>query len=406
MPTERAVEVREVWKGFRLYHQRLVTLRERVARLRLRGGDYESFWALRGVSLDVTRGEMLGVIGRNGSGKTTLLRLLARLMEPDRGGVEVRGRIAALLELGAGFHPELTGIENIYLNGSLLGLTDRETRKRMAAIVDFSELEEFIDTPVKHYSSGMFMRLGFAIAAHVDPEVLLVDEVLAVGDEPYQRKCLDKIAQFRNEGRTIVLVSHDLDAVRDHCERCIWLDGGEVILDGESHEVVGAYLQEFAGPGVAATAEQRGSRWGSREVEITSVEFSGARGTTDVFRTGEPFVAKICYRAHRAVKDPVFGCGIFRRDGTHVTGPNTRFHGAVIGKLGSLGVVEYRIDSLPLLEGEYDFTAVVYDRTMTKPYDHQERMHTFRVARGGTREIYGLLTIAASWEHRPEPDGI
>jgi ABC-type polysaccharide/polyol phosphate transport system ATPase subunit len=406
MPAEEAIRVRNVWKGFRLYHQRLMTLRERVARLRLKGGNYESFWALRGVSVGVARGEMVGVIGRNGSGKTTLLRLLARLMEPDRGSVVVAGRVAALLELGAGFHPELTGIENIYLNGSLLGLSDRETRRRVASIVDFSELEEFIDTPVKHYSSGMYMRLGFAIAAHVDPEVLLVDEVLAVGDEPYQRKCLDKIAEFRQQGRTIVLVSHDLDAVRDHCERCVWLDAGLVTMDGDPHEVVGAYLQQFAGPGVEVAPEQRGSRWGSGEVEIVSVEFVGVRGPADVFRTGDAFVARIHYRAHREVANPVFGCGIFRRDGTHVTGPNTRFHGVTVGALGSSGVVEYRIERLPLLEGDYDFTAVVYDRTMTKPYDHQERMHTFRVARGGTREIYGVVTIDATWDHRPDTNGI
>jgi ABC-type polysaccharide/polyol phosphate transport system ATPase subunit len=395
------LEVRNVWKGFRLYHERLLTLRERFARFRVRAGAYQSFWALRDVSLEADRGQMVGVIGRNGSGKTTLLRLLARLMEPDRGLIAVHGRVAALLELGAGFHPELTGVENVFLNGSLMGLNDGEIRAKLDDIVAFSELEEFVDTPVKHFSSGMFMRLGFAIAVHVNPDVLLVDEVLAVGDEPYQRKCLDKIAEFRQEARTIVLVSHDLAAVKDHCDRCVWLDNGQVVMDGEPHAVVDTYLKQVAGPSSGVSDEGRGSRWGSKEVEITSVELFGREGKQDVFRTGETFVARIHYKVNCPVREPVFGCAIFTREGVYVTGPNTQFHGVTIDQLGSRGVVEYRVDSLPLLEGEYDFTAVVYDHTMTQPFDHQERVYSFQVARGGTREIHGLVTVPASWHHRP-----
>jgi hypothetical protein len=200
-----------------------------------------------------------------------------------------------------------------------------------------------------------------------------------------------------------VLVSHDLDAVRDHCDRCVWLESGRVEMDGAPHDVVDSYVQRFTGPGAAAGVEDKGTRWGSREVEIASVEFCGESGQGDVFRTGETFIARIHYRVHGPVSDPVFGCAIFTGEGVHVTGPNTRFHGVALGPLGQTGVVEYRIEQLPLLEGEYEFTAVVYDRTMTKPYDHQERMHSFRVARGGSREIYGLLTVPATWSHQPDP---
>ncbi|MGA0789524.1 MAG: ABC transporter ATP-binding protein, partial [Ilumatobacteraceae bacterium] len=221
-----AVAVHDLWKSFRLYHERNQFLKAAI--LRGRRARYEEFWALKDVSFEVPVGTTFGVIGSNGSGKSTLLKCLAGILVPERGSVEISGRISALLELGAGFHPELSGRENVFLNGAILGLSKKEIAARFDSIVDFAGLEDFIDTPVKNYSSGMFVRLGFAVAAHVEPEVLLVDEVLSVGDEAFQRKSAEKIEQFRREGRTIVFVSHGLGQVEQLCETVAWIDHGDL----------------------------------------------------------------------------------------------------------------------------------------------------------------------------------
>ncbi len=234
--SDTSVAIESVSKRFRLYHERPTSLKERI--LRLRGTRAEDFWALRDVSARIAPGRTVGLIGANGSGKTTLLKIIGGILRPTRGQVRTRGRIAALLELGAGFHPELTGRENVYLNASILGLNRRETAQHLDEIVAFSELEQFIDSQVKYYSSGMFVRLGFAVAIHVDPEILLVDEVLAVGDERFQRKCLARVRDFQSEGRTMVIVSHDSDLIAGVCDEAIMLDGGRVRIDGDVREVV------------------------------------------------------------------------------------------------------------------------------------------------------------------------
>jgi ABC-type polysaccharide/polyol phosphate transport system ATPase subunit len=239
-----AVRVEDVRMEFRLIHERNVTLKEAVVRaLRGRRPRVELFRALDGVSFEVARGEVFGIIGHNGSGKTTLLRLLAGILTPTEGRVEVRGRVATLIELGAGFNPELTGVENIYLAGSLYGFSRRQMREKLEGIVRFAELERFIEVPVKNYSSGMSARLGFAIATDVDPDVLLVDEVLAVGDEAFQAKCFERMHGFRERGKTIVFVSHDLDTVRSFCDRAVRLAGGRAVDAGPSEEVVARYRE-------------------------------------------------------------------------------------------------------------------------------------------------------------------
>ena len=236
-----AVRVEGVSKEFRLYHERALSLKERL--VNLRKPSYERFWALKDVSLEIGHGETAGLIGPNGSGKTTLLKLVAGIIRPTAGRIETYGRIASLLELGAGFHPDLTGRENVYLNASILGLTRKETDRYFDAIVAFSELEPFIDTQVRHYSSGMYIRLGFAVAIHVDPQILIVDEVLAVGDESFQHKCLDRIRGFQAEGRTIVFVTHSLGTVTAICNRAYLLYRGDLTAEGDPRDVVKSYLR-------------------------------------------------------------------------------------------------------------------------------------------------------------------
>ena len=310
----------------------------------------QTFTALDGVSFEVPKGTTFGVIGENGSGKSTMLKLLAGITKPTRGSLRVDGRVSALIELGAGFHPEISGRENVAINGIMLGLTRREVQERFQDIVAFAELERFIDAPVKTYSSGMYARLGFAVAIHVDPDVLLIDEVLAVGDEAFTRKCLDKIGEFRRRGKTILLVTHSLGLAEKMCDEVLWLRGGKLADQGDPKRVIDAYLtyvaggeetllardhgQPVAGAGEAAPANAPGEpaaaegyhegRWGSREVEITSVRLLDDRGhERHVYVPGESLTVALSVTAPQAVEDFVFGVGVFNADGVAVYGTNT-----------------------------------------------------------------------------------
>ena len=251
-----AIEVRDISKQFRLYNEKHTSLKERV----IHGGKmpFTPFWALRDVTVDINQGETFGILGRNGCGKSTLLKCVAGILKPTSGEIRVRGSLAAMLELGAGFQPELSGRDNIYLNGSLLGLPRSEIEKRFDDIVAFAELEDFIDNQVKFYSSGMYVRLGFAVAVNVEPDVLLVDEVLAVGDAAFQRKCLDHVKRFQREGRTIVVVSHGTDAIRQNCARVMVMNHGQVITIDEPGEAIRVYLADLLGVGTLAGSESGG----------------------------------------------------------------------------------------------------------------------------------------------------
>lgn len=398
-----AIEVEGVWKKFRVYHERNQTLKEIF--LHRRKDTYEDFWALKDVSFSLPRGSTLGIIGENGSGKSTLLKILARILRAEKGTFSVEGKVSTLLELGAGFHPELTGRENIFLNGSILGLNQKEIAAKYDDIVAFSELERFIDTPVKNYSSGMYVRLGFAVAINVEPDILLIDEVLAVGDEAFQRKCSDKIFEFKSRGKTIVLVSHGLEAVRNICDEVIWFHAGEIRGRGDASEVVDLYLrqvneEEREKSGQVMEALVQGTRAGSLEAEITSVVFSQTNGKpTNSFKTNDSFAARIFYKAHQEIQNPVFGVAIYRSDGVHVTGPNTKVNRHNIDVITGEGVVEYQIESLPLLPGTYFFSASIYDNTCLKAYDHHEKMYSFKVLPGGTEEVHGLTRIPSQWKH-------
>ncbi len=419
-----AIEFEDVSKRFIVHREKPRSFQElMVSFLKRNDTSREELWALRDVSFAVERGETLGIIGPNGSGKSTLLKLITRILEPTSGRITVDGKVSALIELGAGFHPDLTGRENIFLNGSILGMSRGEMEEKFEEIVKFAELERFIDMPLKHYSSGMQMRLGFAIATSMDPDILLIDEVLAVGDEAFQRKCLRRIADFKHRGKTIVFVSHDLGSVRRLCDRVIWLDEGVIRARGRPDEVIVQYLRDIGeeaplkpavpaeevGPAVeeetvqpieepAGAASQPPSRWGSGEVEITRVEFLDERGNPcHTFRTGERMLARIHYLAHRRIERPVFGVAIYRSDGVHINGPNTKASNYEIDHIEGEGSIDYIVDSLPLLEGEYRFSAAIYDYSCTHPYDHHERMYSFEVRRGRVKDAYGVFYIPCRW---------
>jgi ABC-type polysaccharide/polyol phosphate transport system ATPase subunit len=409
--SEQVVEFKSVSKKFSLSIDRPRTIQEIFMHLIKRGNNNartENFWALRDVDLSIYRGETVGFIGPNGAGKSTLLKLISRIIVPTSGTVSIKGRVAALLEVGTGFHPDLSGRENIYLNASLLGMSKQEIQKKLDAIVAFSELENFIDMPVKHYSSGMYMRLGFSVAAHVDPDVLLVDEVLAVGDRAFQEKCKKRVESLGKQGVTILFVSHDLEMVRQVCRRAIWMQNGRVRFDGDVNRAAEAYSGQMAVQlGFTIPEEtlsedtthvnEGGQRWGSRQVEIMAVKLLDENDCEcQTFTTGKTFTVQIDYVAHRQIVEPVFGLAIYRCDGYHVTGPNTRQAGLEIPSIKGPGTIRCRVEQLPLLTGEYALTVAIYDSSQTQAFDHQHMMYNFAV--GGGRMLYGVMEWPGNWE--------
>jgi ABC-2 type transport system ATP-binding protein len=390
-----AVSVENVWKHFRLYHEKNQYLKSTL--LRGRRARYDEFWALKGVDFEIPFGSTFGIIGSNGSGKSTLLKCLAGILSPDKGSVSCNGRMAALLELGAGFHPDLSGRENIYLNGAILGMTRSEIDRKLEEIIDFSGLEKFVDTPVKNYSSGMVVRLGFAVATNVDPEILIIDEVLAVGDESFQHRCHEKIESFRQEGRTIILVSHGLMQVAQLCSTVAWLEKGVIQEIGPSYEVIGKYAGQSHDAAPKAEGEI-GERWGSHEAEITRAEFVNVDGVpVHVLKSGEPISLQIDYTAHMPIKEPVFGIRITHLHGTNVWGSNTKRMGFQPTTLNNSGTITLNIPELPILAGTYDLTVALTDQHETYEYDHWERRVRFDVVQYNSFDE-GLIQIEANWQ--------
>lgn len=366
----------------------------------------QALWAVQDVSFDIMPGQCVGIIGRNGSGKSTLLKLIARIIQPTSGEILVNGRVSALLELGAGFHPDLTGRENIYLNASVLGLTRDETEELFDDIVAFSDLGEFIDMPVKHYSSGMYMRLGFSVAIHVRPDILIVDEILAVGDQNFQTKCIDRIMEMRRDGTTILFISHDLTNVAHLCSDVVWLDHGVVRMVGPTEHVLAHYRNHLfnrADEQMAAANDFGGfRRWGTMQIEITDVRLLNEAGeATTIFRTGDALTVEVAYTAHEPIEEPEFGLALHRQDGVHITGPNTRAAGLRLGVVAGSGRVRYEVARLPLLPGRYNVTVAVHDSIDPIAYDYHEEAYGFRVVEGGTDESEGLLALDASWALSP-----
>jgi lipopolysaccharide transport system ATP-binding protein len=396
-----AVLIEDVTKRYRLRRERRRTLKELVLR---QYTPPEEIFALRDVSLTVGAGESVGVIGANGSGKSTLLKLVAGTTRPTTGRVEVEGRVSALLELGVGFHPDFTGRENAYLTGSILGLSRKELERLMPAIAEFADIGPFFDAAVKTYSSGMYMRLAFTVAVHVDPDVLLVDEVLAVGDEFFQRRCFERIADFRARGKTIMFVSHDLGAVARICDRAILLDHGRIQAEGDVRQVIDSYANSVRYREDGGMSSEKGAkRWGSGEVTLESIRIVNGDGQeTRLLRSGTPATVELGYLAREPVENVEFGVCIFREDGLTVYGSNTSVDGVPLRLDPGRGTVRYLIPRLDLLEGRYvlDVTARSDDGSAT--YDYHAKTHRFTVY-GGPGDV-GMVRLPHEWQIETDRD--
>ena len=420
-----AIVLDQVSKRFTLERDRPRSLQELALGL-LKGnhknGRRETFWAVKDVSFAVQWGQTLGIIGENGSGKSTLLKLITRVLEPTSGHIEINGRLAALLELGAGFHPDLTGRDNIYLNGSILGLSRRDVQSRLDEIVSFAELERFIDVPLKHYSSGMQVRLGFSIATSVDPDILLIDEVLAVGDEAFQHKCLDRIDEIRAKGKTILFVSHDLATVGDLCDQVLWLDDGVIRGRGLPRRVIDLYLtsvgekenRQLAAmhehgespkaapePAAAETAtisqaakaathaetevapaevqNDEPNHWGTGEIRIQAVRLLGRDGThKHLFQCGEPLTIEIDYEAFCSAEDVVFGIGIYRGDGLFCYGSNTELEKVELSLSPGPGMIKVQFARFGFIEGTYSLDVAIHT-SKGAAFDYYRGYHSFAI---------------------------
>lgn len=439
--TDPAIELREVTKLYRryAYRRQFSTLKSALLKGSL-AGELDSSEVLRAVdrvSLTVAAGTTVGFVGRNGSGKSTLLKLVAGITRPTTGTVRVGGRISALIELGAGFHPEISGRENVFINGVMLGLTKGEIARRFEEIVEFAELEDFIDSPVKTYSSGMYMRLGFAVAVHVDPDVLLVDEVLAVGDAGFSLKCLDKFAEFKRRGRTIVLVTHGLGLVERYCDEAVWVDAGRIRGRGDPRRVVHAYTTDVAKNEESAlasadrkvqeAAETSGGReggapeaaadppvvtdepppdmfraaqgrWGSGPVRIDRVALERDGTEAHVFRSGDRVAIRLAVSTPRPVRDFVFGISIFNAEGVCCYGTNTDIEQFEPVEMTGAGEVLFVIDSLDLVDGTYKLDVAAHTRHGLQ-YDYHRLLHTFRV-KSRTRDA-GIYRPHHTWSFSP-----
>jgi lipopolysaccharide transport system ATP-binding protein len=398
--TDPAVVVDGVSKRFWLHRERRTALKERVVRGKAPGA--QEFWALRDASFSIERGSTFGLVGQNGSGKSTTLKVLAGIYRPTSGRVVVNGRVSALLELGAGFHGELTGRENIRLNGAILGLGRRQIDASMDRIIDFAGIGEFIDSPTKIYSSGMFVRLGFAVAVSLDPEILMVDEVIAVGDEEFQRKCFDHIFELRKRGTTIVLVTHSMGVIRDLCDQAAWLEHGVIRELGAARDVADSYIasvnerEVHAQPAdsEAAPAANALSRLGSGEIRIASLEYLDGDGDpSPVLLAGAPCTIRMHYRAHSTVDRAIFGLGFQHESGANVSGPNSGRVGAYAVEAGT-GYVDFTVDELLLQPGTYQVSTAIVDRGHT--YDYANREFELRIRGSGDQEP-GLTRMPGTW---------
>ncbi len=486
-PGEPIIQLVNIAVRYRVPQERIPTFKEYVIRW-LRGQvHYNNFWALQEINLEIRSGEVFGIIGPNGAGKSTLLKVIARVLYPTRGRVCITGRVAPLLELGAGFDAELTGRENIYLNGAILGYTKAQIDTIFPEIVEFSGLKAFIDAPLRTYSSGMFARLGFSVATASRPDILIVDEILGVGDAEFQTKSFERIQSFQASGTTILLVSHSLEKVEEICGRVMWLDQGKIVSIGSATAVVSQYVHstmekeaerlttkrqvaalthrgagvmggqssppaaldhreagdqpsppvplpagkgEQIQPAVSSDEERAPSspspqkderreqvqlpaqaapptRWGSRVVEITGVHILGSTKSQveqGIFETGQPFVLRIDYLAHKPVSGAIFGMAIHRQDGLHLTGPNTSHTGLKLPELNGPGSITYQVDRLPLLEGLYYVSVAVVNEDDSEIFDYHDRLYPFRVVNSRSPdqtthvERYGLLTMGGSWQ--------
>jgi ABC-2 type transport system ATP-binding protein len=392
--TGAAVTVEGASKHFRMYRERNQSLKATL--MRGRRASYDEFWALKDVSFEVPQGSTFGLIGENGSGKSTMLKCIAKILRPDSGSVRTTGSLAALLELGSGFHPELSGRENVFLNGSILGMSKAEITRKFDHIVDFSGIEEFIDQPVKNYSSGMYVRLGFSIAINVDPDILLVDEVLAVGDVKFQEKCMEKFADFRQSGRTVILVSHAMGSLRSMCDQAAWLEHGRLLGAGRATHVVDDYVASTHSDRVA---QADGSvRSGSGEVQFTKLEMLGPdRIPTSSVRTSDPVTFRLTYRANERIIHPVLVLDIEDLSGVFVWAHNTRDGDFDVTTEDGETSVDLVIPSLHLQPGTFVVRSQIVDYEMTHTYDKIENWYRFDVLPTEPHESGGIVALDSRW---------
>ena len=397
-----AISCENVSKRFRVPLDRSTTLKYRVTHLRS-ASRYHDFHALEDISFSVPEGQFIGIIGHNGSGKSTLLKILSRIYRPDTGSVRITGNVSPFLELGVGFNPELTARENVYLNGAVLGLTHSELDERIDGIIAFAELENFADQKLKNYSSGMQVRLAFSVAIQANAQILLMDEVLAVGDARFQEKCFDVFARYKREGKTVVLVTHDIGSVNLYCDRALLLDHGRLLADGAPGEVTGRYRRMMGAVSEAEDSQaeaETGDRWGTREVEITAVRLLDVDGGSHrVFTAGTPLIVEVDYAVHGdGIDDFLCALRFDRNDGFTLACPET-----ASGQLtprrhrpGSTGTLRYKVDSLPLLASSYALSVALHDQHRGHTYDQLERTTSFRVIDEKSRP--GLLELGGRWE--------
>jgi ABC-type polysaccharide/polyol phosphate transport system ATPase subunit len=404
--SDTMVDLHGVSKRYRLKRGwRVTSLGNELARVagRLMGRDVaprEDFWALRDVSFSLQRGEILGLVGVNGAGKSTLLKILSRVTVPTEGTFTTRGRLGALIEVGAGFHPELSGRENIMLNGAIMGMSRREVQDKFDRIVDFAEITSFIDTPIKHYSSGMQMRLGFAVAAHVDPDILLVDEVLAVGDASFQAKCLNKLAELKEQDKTIILVSHNLSTITDHSKQVLWIDKGTVRMMGDPETVVGAYLEHVTA-GISAAEASQGVTEGAGPVSIAAVATYNEREQAQThFDRGDTVLVDITFSAREALPGAVFGVSFHDVHGYPLGGIVTDRDSVKITAPVHRGVLRLALSPLIFNRGVFLLNVHVGDPVTKRTYDIKRRAVRLVIEgpRASSRESTGYINYPHHWE--------
>ena len=435
---EPAVVVRNVGKTFHLAAGRPRNIKDAVIDRRRIHTDV--FEALHDVSLEVPRGSTYALVGHNGSGKSTLLKLMAGIHPPTTGSVTTNGRVSALLELGAGFHPDLTGRENVYLNGSILGLSGRQVERHVEAIAEFAGIGEFMDEPVKIYSSGMFVRLGFSVAVHLDPEILIVDEGIAVGDEEFQRRCFDHLYKLRKRGVTILFVSHSLGLVEQLADEAAWIDEGRLRISGSARQVIDGYLGQvnaheraaYAAETLAAAAASSASpsaatpadgtdptrtdelvavaeeselessagagRRGTGEAQVTGLDFLDHIGErTKVIEFGEPFTVRLHYRTKEPIESPTFGLAFFSDQGWPIAGPNTRVGELETGVVDGAGYVDFSVDSCRFVPGHLTVSAAVSDHSGTHVFDWHDREYEVQVLPGRGFPPTGMVEVPGTW---------
>ncbi len=431
MDKDIAISVKNVSKTFKIPHEKISSLRGAAISVFSKKRGYEEFKALDDVSFEVKKGEFFGIIGRNGSGKSTLLKVLAGIYQADKPkkgtpvksggarppkaefhGVKIDGMISPFLELGIGFNPELSGRDNVYLNATVLGMTKKQIDKKFDSIVKFSELERFIDQKLKNYSSGMQVRLAFSVSIHANRDILLMDEVLAVGDSNFQSKCLEEFNRYRGMGRTVIIVTHDIAVVQRYCDRAMLLRNGKIVKIGKAEEVGNEYVyQNMSDEEKRMYDEQKKEEDGkkninkedseerkSKVIEITKVEFLDKDGKAkNVFETGDDIVARIYYNAKKKIEKPVFGVAIYTQDGIHISGPNTKTSKFIIDYIEGLGSFDFVIIENKFFTGSYRFTAALFNWDCVTPIDFKDRFYGFKIISQEENQN-GLIKIETLWK--------